>query len=121
MLLLVVLALNVNILISVSYAIAYIRHILTLPSASSNEIRTNETETIQINDGTRDVSTIPSNMLLIRQLDHLSTEESIFNAVSSFQGVARTLLIRDKMTRMSCEFAFIEFTSVQVRVLLLVT
>lgn len=56
-------------------------------------------------------------MLLLRRLDHLSTEESIFNAIASLQGVARTLLIRDKMTRMSCEFAFIEFTSVQVCIL----
>lgn len=53
-------------------------------------------------------------MLLIRQLDHFSTEESVYNAVSSLQGVVRTLLIRDKMTRMSCEFAFIEFSHIQV-------
>lgn len=53
-------------------------------------------------------------MLLIRQLDHFSTEESIYNAVSSLEGVVRTLLIRDKMTRMSCEFAFIEFSEIKV-------
>ncbi|KAG2192727.1 hypothetical protein INT47_006444, partial [Mucor saturninus] len=81
--------------------------------SSSKEIRTNETESVAINDGTRDVSTVPSNMLLIRQLDHFSTEESIYNAVSSLEGVVRTLLIRDKMTRMSCEFAFIEFSEIR--------
>ncbi|KAI8095448.1 hypothetical protein BDF21DRAFT_405891 [Thamnidium elegans] len=81
--------------------------------SSSNEIRTNETETIEINDGTKDISDIPSNMLLLRQLDHLTTEESIFEAVSSLEGVYRTLLIRDKLTRMSCEFAFVEFIDVQ--------
>jgi hypothetical protein len=54
-------------------------------------------------------------MLLLRKLDHLSTEESIFTAVSSLQGVYRTLLIRDKMTKMSCEFAFVEFIDTQVK------
>jgi RNA recognition motif-containing protein len=83
--------------------------------ASSNEIRTNETETIEINDGTKDTSATPTHLLLLRQLDHLSTEESIFNAVNSLQGVHRALLIRDKMTKMSCEFAFVEFYNVQVR------
>ncbi|KAI9260397.1 hypothetical protein EDC94DRAFT_140824 [Helicostylum pulchrum] len=81
--------------------------------SSSNELRTNEMETIEINDGTKDISDIPSNMLLLRQLDHLTTEESIFEAVSSLDGVYRTLLIRDKLTRMSCEFAFVEFIDVQ--------
>ncbi|KAI9356444.1 hypothetical protein BD770DRAFT_390237 [Pilaira anomala] len=81
--------------------------------SESNEIRTNETETIEINDGTKDISNIPSNMLLLRQLDHLTTEESIFEAVSTLEGVYRTILIRDKLTKMSCEFAFVEFVNVQ--------
>lgn len=53
-------------------------------------------------------------MLLLRQLDHLTTEESIFEAVSTLEGVYRTILIRDKLTKMSCEFAFVEFVNVQV-------
>lgn len=81
--------------------------------SSSNEIRTNDTETVEINDGTKDISTTPTNLLLLRQLDHLTTEESIFNAVNTLQGVYRALLIRDKMTKMSCEYAFVEFTHVQ--------
>lgn len=82
--------------------------------ASSNEIRTNDTEQVEMNDGTKDISTQPSTMLLLRQLDHLSTEESIFNAVNTLEGVYRTFLIRDKMTKMSCEYAFIEFTDIRV-------
>lgn len=53
-------------------------------------------------------------MLLLRQLDHLSTEESIYNAVHSLQGVCRAILIRDKLTKMSCEFAFVEFLDMEV-------
>lgn len=77
-------------------------------------MRTSETDTIEINDGTKDISATPTHLLLLRKLDHLSTEESIFNAVNSLQGVHRALLIRDKMTKMSSEFAFVEFDSVQV-------
>ncbi|CAO3627821.1 unnamed protein product [Mucor fragilis] len=82
-------------------------------SASAAEKRTYETETIEINDGTKDMSSSPSKMLLLRQLDHLSTEESIYNAVHSLQGVLRAILIRDKLTKMSCEFAFVEFLDIQ--------
>lgn len=82
--------------------------------ASAAEKRTYETETIEINDGTKDMSSSPSKMLLLRQLDHLSTEESIYNAVHSLQGVLRAILIRDKLTKMSCEFAFVEFLDIQV-------
>jgi RNA recognition motif-containing protein len=81
--------------------------------AASTEKRT--TDTIEINDGTRDISAVPSKIILLRQLNHLSTEESIFNAVQSLQGVQRAILIRDKMTKMSCEFAFVEFDNVQVK------
>lgn len=67
-----------------------------------------------INDGTSDVSQMASNMLLLQNLDHLSSEESIFNAVKEYQGIQRVLLIKDKLTRMSCEFAFVDFVNVQV-------
>ncbi|KAL7319534.1 hypothetical protein PS15m_002666 [Mucor circinelloides] len=82
-------------------------------SSSAAEKRTYETETIEINDGTKDISSSPSKMLLLRQLDHLSTEESIYNAVHSLQGVYRAILIRDKLTKMSCEFAFVEFSDIE--------
>jgi RNA recognition motif-containing protein len=83
--------------------------------AASAEKRSLETDTIEINDGTKDISTVPSKIILLRQLDHLSTEESIFSSVQSLQGVQRAILIRDKMTKMSCEFAFVEFDNVQVK------
>ncbi|KAI8086942.1 uncharacterized protein B0P05DRAFT_533035 [Gilbertella persicaria] len=80
---------------------------------ASAEKRTYDTETIEINDGTKDISTAPSTMILLRQLDHLSTEESIYSAVQSLEGIHRAILIRDKLTKMSCEFAFVEFTTVK--------
>ncbi|CEP11713.1 hypothetical protein [Parasitella parasitica] len=83
-------------------------------SSSAAEKRSYELETIEINDGTKDSSSVPSKMLLLRRLDHLSTEESIYNAVHSIHGVYRVILIRDKMTKMSCEFAFVEFSDIEV-------
>jgi hypothetical protein len=78
------------------------------------ETRTYSTDTLEIDDGTKDVSLVPSNMLLLRDLDHLTTEESIYSAISPYYGVHRVLLIRDKLTKLSCSFAFIEFVDIQV-------
>ncbi|KAI9262374.1 hypothetical protein BDA99DRAFT_511044 [Phascolomyces articulosus] len=80
---------------------------------SKAEKRSKETESMDINDGTMDVTYTPTHMLLLRNLDHLSSEESIFHALQSMSGLRRVLLIKDKLTRMSCEFAFVEFFTVQ--------
>lgn len=66
---------------------------------------------MEINDGADDVSTAPTSMLLLRNLDNLSSEESIYKAVEQCDGVRRILLIKDKLTKMSCGFAFVEFDS----------
>ncbi|KAG0169022.1 hypothetical protein DFQ30_004049 [Apophysomyces sp. BC1015] len=76
--------------------------------------RSNATESMDINDGSKDASFAPSGMILLRNLDSLSTEESIYNAVKRFDGVRRVLLIRDKLAKMSCEFAFVEFENLQL-------
>ncbi|ORY98866.1 hypothetical protein BCR43DRAFT_209732 [Syncephalastrum racemosum] len=73
--------------------------------------RMKESETLKISDGVRDVSYVPNSLLLLRNLNTLSSEESVYRAVSTFPGMRRVLLIRDKLTRMSCEFAFVEFDS----------
>lgn len=104
----------------VGYIILLITLMIAMIDASA-EKRTFDTDTIEINDGTKDVSSVPSKLILLRQLDHLSTEESIFESVQSLHGVQRAILIRDKMTKMSCEFAFVEFENVQVNSRLLTT
>ncbi|KAG2218209.1 hypothetical protein INT45_008678, partial [Circinella minor] len=80
---------------------------------SREQARSKETETMNINDGTLDVTYKPTHMLLLRNLDSLSSEESIFNTVRSLPGLRRVLLIKDKLTRMSCEFAFVDFFTTQ--------
>ncbi|KAI8147072.1 hypothetical protein BJV82DRAFT_375526 [Fennellomyces sp. T-0311] len=84
--------------------------------SSKSQKRSKETESMDINDGTRDVTHTANNMILLRNLDNLSSEESVFNAVRSFHGIRRVLLIKDKLTRMSCEFAFLDFVNVQAAV-----
>lgn len=109
------LVLNVDNLISVSIEEReMIRHILIQELASATETRTYEAQPIEINDGSKDVSEVPSKFMLLRQLDHLTTEESLYQAVQPFEGVYRSMLIRDKLTKMSCEFAFVEFKDVKV-------
>ncbi|KAF7725999.1 hypothetical protein EC973_009145 [Apophysomyces ossiformis] len=81
---------------------------------STVEKRSNTTESMDINDGSKDASFAPSGMILLRNLDNLSTEESIYNAVKHFEGVRRVLLIKDKLAKMSCEFAFVEFENLQL-------
>ncbi|KAI7874653.1 hypothetical protein K492DRAFT_211436 [Lichtheimia hyalospora FSU 10163] len=88
----------------------------TVHEGTRAQKRSKETESMAINDGTSDVSQMASNMLLLQNLDHLSSEESIFNAVKEYQGIQRVLLIKDKLTRMSCEFAFLDFMNVQCAV-----
>ncbi|KAL0080195.1 hypothetical protein F4703DRAFT_1189272 [Phycomyces blakesleeanus] len=53
-------------------------------------------------------------MILIRNLDNLTTEETLFQALKEFEGLHRVLLIRDKLAKMSCEYGFAEFKSAQL-------
>jgi hypothetical protein len=78
-----------------------------------------------INDGTRDIGTAPNPTMLLRNLDPLVTEEDICEAIESMGGVAdrvasgggvrRILIIRDRTTRSSWGFAFVQFGSAEVR------
>ncbi|KAI9498474.1 hypothetical protein BDB00DRAFT_450183 [Zychaea mexicana] len=83
---------------------------------SKAQKRSKEIESMAINDGTKDVAHTSNNMILLRNLDNLSSEESIFYAVRSLPSLRRVLLIKDKLTRMSCGFAFVEFTSAQAAI-----
>jgi hypothetical protein len=74
---------------------------------------------IYINDGTRDIGSVPNNILLVRNLDPLSSEEAIYHAFSEVtsSGTAaplRVLLVRDRHTQISWGFAFVEFATSQV-------
>ncbi|KAG5513983.1 hypothetical protein PMAC_000605 [Pneumocystis sp. 'macacae'] len=66
-----------------------------------------------LNDGSQDVSTTPSQFLLLRKLDPLTTEELIVKGMAKLQvPIVRVLLIRDRMTRQSWGFAFVEYADV---------
>ena len=80
---------------------------------------------VQMNDGTRDIGTAAAPVLLFRGLDPISAPEAISAAMRQSAGVGkdgahgmrRVLLIKDKMTKISWGFAFVEFVDVQVSIL----
>jgi RNA-binding protein 5/10 len=69
------------------------------------------------NDGTRDIGTSPSPLLLLRGIDAITTPTAIAVALrsaagpgkDSAQGLKRVLLIKDKVTGLGSGFAFLEF------------
>lgn len=73
------------------------------------------------NDGTRDIGTTQSSILLFRGLDPLSGVQAIQQAmktvfghhVDGAKGLRRILLIKDKITMASFGFAFVEFIDTQ--------
>ncbi|KAI8055486.1 hypothetical protein BDF22DRAFT_677372 [Syncephalis plumigaleata] len=66
-----------------------------------------------LNDGTRDIGTTLHHTLLIRNLDPLCDEEHIYGSVlmatDKVTTPLRVLLVRDRTTRRSCSYAFVEF------------
>ena len=74
------------------------------------------------NDGTRDIGNAPAAVLLFRGLDSLSGPQAIAQAMMSsagpgkegHKGMKRIVLIKDKVTLASFQFAFVEFVDIQV-------
>ncbi|KAG6334939.1 hypothetical protein ID866_4156 [Astraeus odoratus] len=74
-----------------------------------------------LNDGTRDIGNAPSAVLLFRGLDPLSGPQAIAQAMmgsagpgkEGHKGMKRIILIKDKVTLASFQFAFVEFVDVQ--------
>ncbi|KAF9237667.1 hypothetical protein BU15DRAFT_88660 [Melanogaster broomeanus] len=74
-----------------------------------------------MNDGTRDIGNAPAAVLLFRGLDPLSGPQAIAQAMmgsagpgrEGHKGMKRIILIKDKVTMASFQFAFIEFVDIQ--------
>jgi RNA-binding protein 5/10 len=75
-----------------------------------------------MNDGTRDIGNTQGPVLLFRGLDPLSGLQVIAQAMmnpagpgqSGAKGMKRIILIKDRVTLASFEFAFVEFIDAQV-------
>ena len=84
-----------------------------------------------VNDGTRDVGSTPTQILLLRGLDALTNEEEIVTALSrvggrasgavSRGGVKKVFITKDRASRQSWGFAFVQFSDVKVRFLLFIS
>ncbi|KAI6150873.1 hypothetical protein BKA82DRAFT_4120862 [Pisolithus tinctorius] len=74
-----------------------------------------------LNDGTRDIGNSPAAVLLFRGLDPLSGPQAIAQAMmgsaglgkEGHRGMKRIILIKDRVTLASFQFAFVEFVDVQ--------
>ena len=67
------------------------------------------------NDGTGDVGDTPSQFLLVRNLDPMVQEDVLAKGMARLDSEPkRVLLIRDRKTKISWGFAFIEYQDVSV-------
>jgi RNA-binding protein 5/10 len=67
------------------------------------------------NDGTGDVGDTPSQFLLVRNVDPMVQEEMLAKGMARLDSEPkRVLLIRDRKTKISWGFAFIEYQDVSV-------
>ncbi|GAA93491.1 hypothetical protein E5Q_00131 [Mixia osmundae IAM 14324] len=73
------------------------------------------------NDGVRDIGTLPSSVLLIRNLDTTVTETALTEILDGMgddgdfkgdNGVRKIMMVRDRRTKLSWGFAFVEYISV---------
>ncbi|GAA5874348.1 hypothetical protein JCM16303_005821 [Sporobolomyces ruberrimus] len=81
-------------------------------------------QSFYVNDGTRDVGSTPTQILLLRGLDTLTNEEEIVAALSrvggrasgavSRGGVKKIYITRDRASRQSWGFAFVQFSDVKL-------
>ncbi|KAK4047161.1 hypothetical protein OIV83_005613 [Microbotryomycetes sp. JL201] len=81
-------------------------------------------QTFYHNDGTRDIGSMPSQILLLRNLDPLTTEAEIVTALCSLGdpvgsqirtgGIKKVILIRDRASRASWGYAFVQFSDVKL-------
>lgn len=77
-----------------------------------------------VNNGTRDIGSAPTQILLLRGLDTLTTEEDIVSGLGMLTGrigeeiqggaIKRILLVRDRATRSSWGYAFVHLVDVRV-------
>eukprot|EP00732_Lithocolla_globosa_P002941 Lithocolla_globosa_v1_NODE_2121_length_2156_cov_5.731080.p1 type:complete len:431 gc:universal NODE_2121_length_2156_cov_5.731080:1337-45(-) len=68
----------------------------------------------QLNCGDNDVGEMAYHILLLRRLDTLTNEESLYEALQRLGPIVRVMLVRDRVTHTSQGFAFVEYPSVLV-------
>lgn len=78
-----------------------------------------------VNDGTRDIGSAPTQILLLRGLDTLTTEMDIVTSLGKITGrigsevrnggVRKVLITKDRASRSSWGYAFVQFSNVTVR------
>ncbi|ORY84110.1 hypothetical protein BCR35DRAFT_324803 [Leucosporidium creatinivorum] len=88
-------------------------------------------QSFYVNDGTRDIGSAPTQILLLRNLDPLTPEDEIITALSGLGGragneirsggVKKIMITRDRASRGSWGFAFVQFADVRLATEVLAT
>ncbi|EGG09543.1 uncharacterized protein MELLADRAFT_115762 [Melampsora larici-populina 98AG31] len=77
-----------------------------------------------LNDGARDIGGTPTSILLLRGLDPITTEQEIATHLQHIpdpsqtvlpDSIRKVMLIKDRLTRGSWGYAFVQFSDVQIR------
>lgn len=98
-----------------------------LPNQSTYSYRSSSDSSLStvVNDGARDIGGTPTSILLLRGLDPLSTEQEIAQHLQYIpdpsqtvlpESIRKVMLIKDRLTRSSWGYAFVQFAEVQVAV-----
>ena len=66
-------------------------------------------------DGTHDVCMFPSPVVIIKDLDVLTSEEALYDALAEYGPILEVRLIKDRITHTSQGVGFAYFTDVYVR------
>ncbi|KAJ3051837.1 hypothetical protein HK097_007153 [Rhizophlyctis rosea] len=76
------------------------------------ELQSEGIEQTYVNDGSRDIGDVASHILLVRELDVLTNEKTIYDTVSAIVPLRSARVVKDRMTNMSWGFGFLEFYDV---------
>ncbi|OAJ40184.1 hypothetical protein BDEG_23948 [Batrachochytrium dendrobatidis JEL423] len=82
----------------------------SLPTQAMSGDNTRLESTFLINDGSRDIGDIPNPLLLLRGLDSLTTEDTLYRHINGIVPLVGVRLVKDRQTRTSLGFAFAEFS-----------
>jgi hypothetical protein len=67
-----------------------------------------------LNVGARDIGIVPNSILLVRDLPPLVNEAGIWNALTFLGPLVRVMLVKDRQSKISWGYCFVEFSDTQV-------
>ncbi|KAJ1561440.1 hypothetical protein HK405_003914, partial [Cladochytrium tenue] len=66
-----------------------------------------------VNDGSKDVGSVPNSLLLVIGLDPLTTEGTLYDAMKAIAPVKEVRIVKDRVSDISWGFGFVEFADIE--------